>query len=776
MSQTSVVKGTVSRIFAEKTNWLAGVFEPDSDSFIPDEVSSPLSDRSGYRFSGPHMYNNVNFKDKPVVLSGQWVKDKKYGWGFKCASVDIEVLDDLYFFLTTFVTGIGKKTSKRIVKSFSFEQFKNMVEKDPKSLLGIQGIGRATKDKIVSSWHKAIAYYNISALLVPHGCTSNFVRRICTHFKDVEDLESALKQNPYMMTQVAGVGFEVCDKIALSMGFQLDDAVRVQAAIMFHLQRMGQFDGDTVIGLDTLYERFDKDAKNKIDANVWDEHIRELNEQGRLVLLTQDRVCLKSHFNAAQGIEEFISDRINRSAPPAVQESRLDDFIKGLESKQGFKYNKDQRLGIELTNQNSLVIMSGIAGAGKTTCAKGMLNVLEQRYTDRNKIWVGALSGIATDRIKKETGYNGSTIQSLLVNHKEVDVFPYDVMIIDEAAMIPTSTLYSVMRKVGPSCRMVLIGDKCQLDPVGPGSPFSDILDCAKIPTVNLTEPNRTSAQSSIISVANDVRKGVFPRKLNERSNEFFYVKHNNGAPYGTPKEMRYELNERNYQGIANSVERYFRKAKVVLDKFRDEEDYMALLYRYQLLAPIKKGTIGTIGLNRLIQGCLNPDNKPAAPGADGNAVAVGDKVVHLKNQDMSVMTLAAFKNDPEDFRVDNTRRIFNGFVGLVKKIDADLGYVWVYYPSDHVVVIYEYGEVGSLVQLGYALTVHKAQGSEYSHVVLPIDVCYYNMLNTRLLYTAITRAKNHCTVIGNSQAIQIATSNLDSSNRNTVLQIFLEE
>lgn len=776
-SDLVLVKGTISKVFHEKPDWIAGSFRPDNVGDIPDEAKTPLSGKMGYKFSGPHIYGSVDFKDKPVVLSGKWVNHNQYGWQFKCDSVEIDVANDLFSFLTTFVKGVGKASAKHIVKHFTFERFKSMVENDPRSLTSIKGIGPSTKDKIVDSWHKAISFYNLTALLAPYGCTPAQIRRICLHFKGVEGIVSKLRADPYMMTAVPGFGFETCDKVALNMGIDESSPVRVRAAIVYTINKIGMESGHTALDRQDVYDFFNESAKTPINKGLWDDTLIKLNDDKKVVLLTKQRVCLSKYFKAADGIFEFVSDRTNRRTVPAIKDPvKLERFVAKLEKEQGFAYNDEQKQAIMQANDSLFFVISGIAGAGKTTCAEGVLKVLSQRYRDRDRFYVTALSGIATDRIKKTTGYQGGTIQRLLVSHQERDVFPYDVIVIDEAAMVPVYELYLLLRKVGPSCRVILIGDKCQLDPVSPGSPFSDLMGSGQVPVVNLTKPNRTSAKSPIISAANDIRQGVFPKQLNERSSELYFVQHDNGKRGGLSDEMWAKSCRDNHQAIANSVRKYFTSAKPHLDQYKEANDYHEWLYRYQLLAPMKKGIIGTANLNHVIQQCLNPDNVPLVMGADRNKIAEDDKVLHLVNQQMPCMSLAEFNDNPMGFKRSSTSLIFNGFVGVVKQIDVDEGWCWVYYPGDDVVVIYDINELSSLLQLGYALTVHKAQGSEYSHVVLPVDLCYYRMLNTRLLYTAVTRAKNHLTVIGKRYAIGLGVKNVTGSNRKTVLQIFLEE
>ena len=770
MHQISCV---LEKVNFNKDSYLIGRFKPDLLSQIPQYVQIGSSGNT-YGFKGNHMLGSGNLEKTRLLLDGKWENDKRFGWTFNCSLITMKQENDLFFFLVKFITGVGPVLADHMIKSYGNDNLIDMIENRPKELLGVKGIGPVLHKRIISSWRRFSVIREVSSLLLPAGISPAMIHRVCKFFEKRDNLVSDIKTNPYMLLAVPGIAFKKCDEFALKLGIDPKSPLRIMAGINYCIDWFARTNGDTFVNKSSIIELMKNEVSIMLSPEDWEKHFQSLIDQNMIVDIGHKRIVLKSFYDAELLIYEFIQKRRGLNFQEAVPASMIETFIDGLEDRQGFNYNKEQRHAIKEGNTASVLCVAGIAGSGKTTCSHGIISVLSQKYAE-SSFFVTALSGIATDRIRKATGYQGGTIQSLLVKYEDEEYMDIDVLIIDEASMIPSVVLAKLLNKVHQQCRVIFIGDPCQLDPVGPGSPFSDILSYSKVRKTNLIEPNRQSAKSTIISIANDVRQGVFPRRLYDHANDFVMVQR---FIKDYPRLRRTlsdtelsDLKEQSYSKIKHDVSNYFgQKAQEIFNDLKIS-DFESFLFKYQLITPQKINQLGSKEFNKCIQKAVNPIEGTVL-ASDRNFLAKNDKVVHTMNIDMPFMSLEDFQKDPHSFTYNEKSRIFNGFIGVVMKIDPEGELLWVYYPLDEKVVIYQFNDVKSFLELGYALTVHKSQGSEYQNIVIPMNLIFYKMLNTRLLYTAVTRAKSHCTIIGDSYALKVAVDNIDSSARSTLLQL----
>lgn len=277
--------------------------------------------------------------------------------------------------------------------------------------------------------------------------------------------------------------------------------------------------------------------------------------------------------------------------------------------------------------------------------------------------------------------------------------------------------------------------------------------------------------------MANDIREGIFPKRLYDQADDFImiqrFIKDYPRLRRTLSEAELSEVKDDLYEKIKLDVGNYFSQRKNEIFESLEKGNYEKFLFEYQLITPQRINKLGSIAFNQCIQKAVNPI-KGTALAADRNFLAVNDKVVHTMNFDMPYMDLQEYKDDPYVFTYERKTRVFNGFIGVVLKIDTEGELIWVYYPLDNKVIIYQFNDAKSFLELGYALTVHKSQGSEYQNIIIPMNLIFFKMLNTRLLYTAVTRAKKHCTILGDSYALKVAVENIDSSNRSTLLQLLL--
>ncbi|WP_321777451.1 ATP-dependent DNA helicase [Sulfurimonas sp.] len=413
------------------------------------------------------------------------------------------------------------------------------------------------------------------------------------------------------------------------------------------------------------------------------------------------------------------------------------------------------------------MFLVGYAGTGKSTTSKTILELLNTKYEEK-EIMTCALSGIASQRIADTTGYESATIQSLLVKYEGRDYFPFGVVLIDEASMINSPLFARLMAKIHRDAIVIIVGDDAQLPPIGAGNVLSDVLSLELAPIVKLTKIYRQSEDQAITLIANDIRKGIVPEYRNTYE-DFEFIDISIQNYYTLRNELSQtqlqELRENNSLQILTEI---MHKVVESIDKARyrlNNKQIKEYLNYFQVITPMKGGTLGTNNLNKVLQEYFNPNPKKCLKKG-GVEFRLMDKVVHTKNENMTSWSGDAFKTGEDS----NQRRIFNGMSGLLFKIEEDDEQVFVFYPNEDVVVVYEYEEMKSHLMLSYALTIHKVQGMEYDIVVIPMTFSHFIMHNTKLIYTAITRAKHKCILIGESGAFESGCKKFEATRRDTVL------
>ena len=464
--------------------------------------------------------------------------------------------------------------------------------------------------------------------------------------------------------------------------------------------------------------------------------------------------------------EKFLYDDLKKRAKN-INASLVKDIDKFLNSHDLSLGEEQKEAVIKINQGESLLFLVGYAGTGKSTTSKALLDLLNTKY-DKKEIMTCALSGIASQRIAETTGYESSTIQSLLVKFEDRDEFPYSVMLIDEASMINSSLFARTISKIRRDAIIIIVGDDAQLPPIGAGNILSDVLSLELAPIVKLTKIYRQSEEQAITLIANDIRKGIVPQYKKEYDDfEFIevsienYYSLKNTLSQSKLHDIREENSKQIISQILHKVIGSIEKARYRLNNKLIKE----YLNYFQVITPMKGGTLGSNNLNTVLQEYFNPNPKRCVKKGSSE-FRLMDKVVHTKNENMTSWSGDGFKTGEES----SQRRIFNGMSGLLFRIDEDDEQVVVFYPNEDIVVVYEYEELRSYLMLSYALTIHKVQGMEYDIVVIPMSFSHYIMHNTKLIYTAVTRAKHRCIIIGESQAFESACKKFEVTRRDTVL------
>ncbi|MGZ5207915.1 MAG: AAA family ATPase [Sulfuricurvum sp.] len=718
--------------------------------------------KSGEKISAHYLESDVaNLQDAAVTLRGEWDIHKSYGKTFKAQSLLVNQ-NELFFFLNRVVKGFTKKLTAELIEKYSQEGLIDILENDIEKLLEIKGMNQKRLDKLSSGWKQFRSMRLLGEFLAPYGVTPALLRLIATALKEVKDPIETIKKNPYALMRIHGIGFKKADEIALAMKLHHHDPRRIQAAMEYSLSEYCDQEGNSCIEKRVLFDKLDTLLALQNDT-VYEEALDDRIHEGSIIILPSGKLALDRIYEA----EKFLVDNFKKRSK-MHDEPLTEDLEKFLEE-HSLALGEQQKEALERINQGcKLLLLVGYAGTGKSTTAKALLDLLNTRY-ERSSIITCALSGIASQRIKERSGYESATIQSLLVKFEAHDKMPYKVVLIDEASMINSLLFARLIAKIESDATIIIVGDDAQLPPIGAGSPLGDCISLHIAPTVTLTHIYRQRFDQAIALIANDVRQGVIP-SYRENYDDFTFNAVDLSNRYalkqnlsGTEFEEVIQTNAQNILSqIAQTTLEHLPISRAHLETKRIKE----YLNHFQVISPMRGNALGVDNLNILLQEYFNPNPKKKIKNPRGE-FRLFDKVVHIRNENMPTHTTEEFKEAIEPVE----RRIFNGMCGLLFKLDEEEEQCAVYYPNEELIVHYTYENVRDLLNLSYALSVHKVQGMEYENVVVVMSFSHLIMLNTKLLYTAITRAKKHCIIIGESGAFEVACRRLETTKRHTVIQ-----
>ena len=679
--------------------------EEESDAFVV----------TGYSFS----------VSEGVLLDvlGAWQNHEKYGKRFVAVSwmeIRPESLVGIEKYLSSGnIKGIGKKFAKALVERFGHDTFE-VIEFYPDRLLEIPYFGKERAMRASQYMKQQSLERDVTVFLSSYGITGVLVKKIIKVFGN--DAVQAVKNNPYCLIEhINGISFKSADKIAKSMGYADDDPRRLQAGVLFVMSEL-VLQGDCYI----LFEQLLKSSSDILNADVSkiEGAVRD-NFRTRKLVDDGGKVYLSEYYDAecfcARKIVSMVMDE--KYYPDSDLSSAADNAIRYVQEKENLTYDSVQQYAIRQSLTHRVMILTGGPGTGKTTVLKGILCALHLEEYD---IAVCAPTGRASKRAKESTGYDASTIHRLLCYSWETNGFKYnennilehDVVVVDEFSMVDILLFQSLLKAMAPGKRLILVGDVDQLSSVGAGNVLKDLIDSGVIPVVRLETIHRQKESSRIPFAAHDIKYGKMPDLSNRGSKDFFFISN---------KEESKVCDE-----IVNLVSERLPKA------------YGIKHYDIQVLCPKRSNGLScSTSLNKLLQQTLNPDGAVLRYG--DTCFREGDSVMQMKN--------------------NYDKGVFNGDMGIVREVNEELGYLFVDYPDSDTYVKYKEEDLDEL-DLSYATTIHKSQGSEYNTVIIPILNSSYIMLQRNLVYTAVTRAKERCIIIGDRQALYAAVSNLYLRNR----------
>lgn len=685
-----------------------------------------------------------------VKLSGEWKVHQKFGEQFNVSEFEEIVptsIEGIEKYLSSgIIRGIGPVTAKKIINYFG-EDTLNILDNNIERLREIEGIGEKKFKIIYKSYEEQYHLRNIVIYFQQYGISYNQCLKICN--KIGINAPEIVKENPYVLCdEIKGLGFSTADKIASMNGLDKESDFRVICGIQFILNRFC-IAGNTFMPKNLLINETQEllqVPKDIIEQGLYNGHL----ENKFIVEKVNDieGVFLPLYNYSENGITKKIAELSMENFQ--VINTDIDFEIKGFEKKQGINFAESQKEAIIGAFTNGIEIITGGPGTGKTTIIKCIIDIYENQGM---KVLLGAPTGRAAKRMAESTEREAKTIHRLLdmvagdedyINASSGEPLECDVLIVDEASMIDIFLMNNLLKSIKLGTRLIIVGDVDQLPSVGAGNVLKDLINSDIIKVVRLKEIFRQGKESLIITNAHRINNGEMPY-LNRKDNDFYFIKDEN------INNILFTLLDLINRRLPNFNKKW--------DKRRD----------IQILSPIKKGPLGIINLNERLQEVLNPPSKDKKEIKQRNIIfREGDKVMQTKNNYNLNWTSITGVGEKEG------EGVFNGDVGFIKSIDEEEKSVTVIF-DDERKVIYDSESIEEL-ELAYAITIHKSQGSEFKVVVIPAFNGAPFLMNRNLLYTGITRAKELVVVVGYPGALKYMVDNKSSMERYSSLEYKIKQ
>lgn len=638
------------------------------------------------------------------------------------------------------VKGIGPKTAVKIVAAFGENTFE-IIEKDPARLATISGISPAKAKAISDSFKEQFGVRAVMMFCRDYFGPSTAVKIYKRWGGSAVDM---MKENPYMLCdEISGIGFEKADKVARSLGIDESSPQRIRSGVLYVLNYNARQNGHTLVPRDRLVEL--SCALLDVDATDCQDAIDVLSDKKRVVCeKIGGRECV--YLKAYREAEYYIKDKLDMLEAVCERQTaeKAEELIKATERRLGISYDAMQKRAIMHSLVGGVLVLTGGPGTGKTTVIKGITDL----FTSLKKSFtLAAPTGRAAKRMTEATGYEAKTIHRMLEMVYKDDSEPSfmrdsnnpldeDLIIIDEASMVDTLLMASLLKAVRPGSRLILIGDSDQLPSVGAGNVLSEILRSDRYRTVVLKKIFRQAGESLIVTNAHAINAGEDP-ELFSKNNDFFFI----------PREDE--------RSIADTV------AQLYVNRLPKKygSDFFGQI---QVITPSHKGAAGTEALNVLLQRAVNPPSPRKREKKFRETVfREGDRVMQIKN-DYDIL----WEKDGE-----SGCGIFNGDIGMVISVLNDDECLLIDFEGR--LTRYDFTMLDEL-EHAYAITVHKSQGSEYPYVIIPVYNCGDRLLTRNLLYTAVTRAQTMVILVGNAQLVHQMVQNNRQTKRYTGLRYIL--
>ena len=702
-----------------------------------------------------------------LSVEGEWEKDPKYGRQLRVISFTQRLpasVEGITRYLSSgLIKGIGPKKAQRIVEYFG-EQTLAIIEQQPERLTEVKSISAKDREQIINAWNEQSEIKELHLFLQSHDVSMNLATRIYKQYG--QESIKVIRENPYQLAQdVMGIGFRTADEIAVKLGLPRDSVPRLATGLNYVLAQAANEDGHCFLPENELMRR----ACDILQApyDMLPPALEQLRSQrdifiepplpvgARFVAPSQPqptdddtppidwaeveeqepqkRIYFGPFWHAESGSARLIQKLLltHSELPPVSQQhwNAVFDYL----AQRNIVLTDKQREAVQMAYNRKVSILTGGPGTGKSTSIRALLMVLRKRKID---VALAAPTGRAAKRLTEATGavgFQAKTLHRLLeyaphdntYQRNEENPLPYQFVIVDEVSMVDILLFYHLLKALPPDAHLLLVGDADQLPSVGPGNVLRDLLRSEAIPTVRLTELFRQAQQSQIVVNAHRINAGQVPSLKREPKSDFFFV----------PEEDLIRAQHLVLDFVQRRIPAHYH-----LNPMSD----------IQVLSPMYRGPLGVTSLNEELQAHLNPKALVELEWG-GRTLRLGDKVMQVRN--------------------NYDKGVFNGDVGWIRSINKENSTLKVEFLEEAgpMLVSYEFHELDELL-LAYAVTVHKSQGSEYPAIVLPLVNQHYMLLQRNLLYTAITRAKRLCVLVGQPRALEVAVKNNRVAQRNTGL------
>ena len=690
-----------------------------------------------------------------LLIDGNWKVDAKYGRQFLAESWE-ETMPATVFGIEKYlgsglIKGVGPKFAKKIVQQFGTDTLE-IIETDMQRLLEVPGIGKKRVDKIAKSWERQKEIKNVMLFLQDHGVSTAFAAKIYRQYGN-ESIPK-VKENPFRLADdIWGIGFKTADSIAMKLGIGKEAFIRLRSGIMYTLSELAD-EGHVYAERDqlikkasALLEAEDTSIIMTMDQMLKDEELirerimvpqfapDEVIPEDAAKEIEKECIYLPPFYFAEVGVAnklkklsaEPAADRLWVSLMKARQDTgnpELSVDVEKIQNTVNMEYDEVQVEAIRRAATAKVLVLTGGPGTGKTTTTQGIIAAYRAFGLH---ILLAAPTGRAAKRMTEATGLEAKTIHRLLefkppegYEKNEETPLEGDVLIVDECSMIDIVLMNALMKAIPPHMRLILVGDIDQLPSVGAGNVLRDVIDSEVFPVVRLTRIFRQAQTSRIIMNAHKINAGQMPDISNGKNTDFFFMTQED------PEEAAKKIVELVHKKLPG----YYRTPASQI----------------QVLTPMQRGVVGATNLNMALQEALNPQGEGLR--RSGFVYRPNDKVMQIKN--------------------NYDKEVFNGDIGIIESVDMQDRTLLVNFDGRS--IEYDATELDELVH-AYATTIHKAQGSEYPIVVMPVLMNHYVMLQRNLIYTGITRAKKILVMVGTKKALFYAVRNVTVTRRNTLLK-----
>lgn len=704
-----------------------------------------------------------------IAATGDYVEHASYGVQFMVQQYEVKMPDDLVgmerYLSSGVIKGIGEIMAKRIIKKFGKDTFRIM-EQEPERLSEIKGISERKAKEIAVQFIEKQAMREALMFLSEFGISPNIAVKIFTEYGT--RMYSIVKQNPYQIAEdISGIGFKMADAIAVRAGIGMHSDFRIRAAVIYTLNQaagLGHVYLPKPLLLSWTGQLLAKSSDNgggescAVEKQAVETQLMNLQVEGKVIFReigSETAVYTASYYHKELDVARMLLE--NKSSAQ-ISDNTFEKTIVDVENREQIILDEQQREAVRQAVRQGLLVITGGPGTGKTTTINVIIKYFELQGME---LLLAAPTGRAAKRMTEATGYKAQTIHRLLELNGGVtdegdrmavhfernagNPLEADVIIIDEMSMVDLSLMHALLQAVVPGTHLILVGDENQLPSVGAGNVLKDMIRSGCIPVVSLNKIFRQEEGSAIVENAHKINRGE-PITLDNKSRDFFYL----------PRKSTKEVAEETGLLLTKKLPGY-----VGCDG-----------KEIQVLTPMRKGELGVDNLNVVLQRILNPPDahKREKELQSGAIFREGDKVMQIKNNYKMEWVIYSEKGR---FKIEEGTGVFNGDMGIIKEID-DYNEEIVVLLDDDKEVRYPYGLLDEL-QLSYAITIHKSQGSEYPAVVLPLYSGPRVLLNRNLLYTAVTRAKQCVVIVGNGGLVSAMIQNNDEQKRYSSLDIQIQ-